>query len=103
MQKFIKKIDAQPALDIPTLTLAYERRIISRQRVTLDNGIEASLLLPRGTVLQAGDVLCAETGQRFWHEILAQGGSRPAMESFVAFRGRTPDIEALLRHHGMSA
>jgi len=48
-------------------------------------------------------VLCAETGQRFWHEILAKGGSRPALESFVAFRGRAPDIEALLRHNGMTA
>ncbi len=55
------------------------------------------------SMFEENGVLCAETGQRFWHEILAQGGSRPAMESFVAFRGRTPDIEALLRHHGMSA
>lgn len=47
-------------------------------------------------------VLSAETGQRFWHEILAQGGSRPAMDSFVAFRGRAPDIQALLRHNGMT-
>jgi oligopeptidase A len=42
-------------------------------------------------------------GQRFWDEILAQGGSRPALESFVAFRGREPSIDALLRHNGMVA
>jgi oligopeptidase A len=47
-------------------------------------------------------VLNAETGQRFRDEILGVGGSRPALESFVAFRGREPRIEALLRHTGMS-
>jgi len=55
------------------------------------------------SMFEENGVLCAETGQRFWHEILAQGGARPAMESFVAFRGRAPDIEALLRHNGMNA
>jgi oligopeptidase A len=47
-------------------------------------------------------VLDRETGQRFWNEILAMGGSRPALESFVAFRGREPKIDALMRHNGMS-
>jgi oligopeptidase A len=46
-------------------------------------------------------VLDPETGQRFWNEILGMGGSRPALESFVAFRGREPKIDALLRHSGM--
>jgi oligopeptidase A len=46
-------------------------------------------------------VLDPETGQRFWNEILGVGGSRPALESFVAFRGREPKIDALLRHNGM--
>lgn len=45
----------------------------------------------------------AETGSRFKNEILAVGGSRPALASFVAFRGREPKIDALLRHNGMSA
>jgi oligopeptidase A len=54
------------------------------------------------SMFEENGVLCAETGQRFWHEILAKGGSRPALESFVAFRGRQPDIEALLRHNGMT-
>ena len=40
-------------------------------------------------------------GRRFHDEILAVGGSRPAMQSFVAFRGRKPTIDALLRQHGM--
>ncbi len=48
-------------------------------------------------------VLDENTGRRFWQEILGVGGSRPAMESFVAFRGREPTIDALLRHNGMVA
>jgi oligopeptidase A len=43
------------------------------------------------------------TGERFRREVLAVGGSRPAMESFKAFRGRAPTIDALLRHSGMAA
>lgn len=42
------------------------------------------------------------TGARFWNEILAMGGSRPAAESFKAFRGREPQIDALLRHSGFN-
>ncbi|MDP2247664.1 MAG: M3 family metallopeptidase, partial [Nitrosomonadales bacterium] len=48
-------------------------------------------------------VLSEETGRRFWTEILAMGGSRSALESFIAFRGREPSIDALLRHNGMTA
>ncbi|HEX4884361.1 MAG TPA: M3 family metallopeptidase [Casimicrobiaceae bacterium] len=47
-------------------------------------------------------VLSAEAGARFRDEVLARGGSRPALESFVAFRGRPPQIDALLRHNGMT-
>ena len=47
--------------------------------------------------------LSIEAGNRFKTEILAKGGSRPAMESFIAFRGREPNIDALLRHNGMSS
>jgi oligopeptidase A len=47
-------------------------------------------------------VFDAETGRRFRDEILAVGGSRPALDSFVAFRGRPPSIDALLRHNGMA-
>jgi oligopeptidase A len=46
--------------------------------------------------------LSAEAGSRFKAEVLAKGGSRPAMESFVAFRGREPSLDALLRHNGMA-
>jgi oligopeptidase A len=44
----------------------------------------------------------SETGQRFLRCVLEQGGSRPAMESFCCFRGREPEIDALLRHSGIS-
>lgn len=40
-------------------------------------------------------------GKHFFEEILAVGGSRTALESFVAFRGREPELDALLRHNGM--
>jgi oligopeptidase A len=47
-------------------------------------------------------VLNPDAGARFRDEILAVGGSRPAAESFRAFRGREPNVEALLRHNGMT-
>ncbi len=43
-----------------------------------------------------------ETGRRYRQSILETGGSRPAMESFKAFRGREPSLDALLRHQGMA-
>jgi oligopeptidase A len=43
------------------------------------------------------------TGARYRREILAVGGSRPALESFVAFRGREPQPDALLRSYGLAA
>ena len=51
----------------------------------------------------AEGVLNAEVGARFRDEVLAVGGSRPAAESFRAFRGRAPQVDALLRHSGMIA
>jgi oligopeptidase A len=42
-----------------------------------------------------------ETGKQYLKSILEAGGSRPAMESFKAFRGREPKLDALLRHQGM--
>ena len=50
-----------------------------------------------------GSVLDTATGERFRREILAVGGSRPALDSFKAFRGREPSPDALLRHNGMVA
>ncbi|HEX5393039.1 MAG TPA: M3 family metallopeptidase [Rhodocyclaceae bacterium] len=49
----------------------------------------------------SGTTLDVNTGNRFLQEILAVGGSRPAIESFKAFRGRDPKPDALLRHNGM--
>ncbi len=53
------------------------------------------------SLFEENGVLSAETGHRFWSEILGVGGGRPALESFIAFRGREPKIDALLRHNGM--
>ncbi len=47
-------------------------------------------------------VLDPDTGARFRDEILARGSSRDAIDSFRAFRGREPSIDALLRHQGMA-
>ncbi len=47
-------------------------------------------------------ILNTQTGQRFMNEILARGSSRDAMDNFVAFRGRKPSIDALMRHSGMA-
>jgi len=43
-----------------------------------------------------------DTGRRYRQAILEAGGSRTAMESFKAFRGREPQLDALLRHQGMA-
>ncbi|MBY0468442.1 MAG: M3 family metallopeptidase, partial [Burkholderiaceae bacterium] len=51
---------------------------------------------------QDGGVLNVTTGRRYRQAVLEAGGSRPAMESFKAFRGREPSIDALLRHQGMA-
>jgi oligopeptidase A len=63
---------------------------------------DAYSLFEEEAAAHVGGVLNPEIGQRFWSEILAQGGSRPALESFKAFRGREPTIDALLRHNGMA-
>ena len=46
-------------------------------------------------------VLNPQTGLRYRREVLEAGGSRPALESFKAFRGRAPRMDALLRHQGI--
>ena len=48
-------------------------------------------------------VLSPVAGSAFRHEVLGRGGSRDAMTNFVAFRGRPPSVDALLRHNGMVA
>jgi oligopeptidase A len=52
-------------------------------------------------LFEENGVLNPDVGARFRSEILAMGGSRGAMESFTAFRGREPSLEALLRHNGL--
>jgi len=44
-----------------------------------------------------------QTGNEFLHNILEKGGSQEPMELFIAFRGREPEIDALLRHSGIAA
>jgi oligopeptidase A len=49
-----------------------------------------------------GDVDGTKTGRKYREAILESGGSRSAMDSFKAFRGREPTLDALLRHQGMA-
>jgi oligopeptidase A len=51
---------------------------------------------------EAGAEREQEIGKKFLREILEVGGSRPAIDSFRAFRGRDPQIDALLRHNGIA-
>jgi oligopeptidase A len=43
-----------------------------------------------------------ETGAALWRDITGQGGSRDAMDLFVQFMGRTPTVDALMRHKGLT-
>ncbi len=53
------------------------------------------------SMFEENGVLNPDVGARFRSEILAMGGSRDAMQSFAAFRGREPSMDALLRHNGL--
>ena len=50
---------------------------------------------------RSDSIVAVETGRKYRSAILETGGSRPALESFKAFRGREPSIDALMRHQGM--
>ena len=54
------------------------------------------------SAFEESGVFDAATGRRYREAILEAGGSRPALESFKAFRGREPTIDALLRQQGMA-
>jgi oligopeptidase A len=54
------------------------------------------------SAFEESGVFDAQTGARYRREILAVGGSRPALESFVAFRGREPQPDALLKSYGLA-
>ncbi|MBR2961056.1 MAG: oligopeptidase A, partial [Burkholderiaceae bacterium] len=53
------------------------------------------------SLFEENGILDQATGQKWLHEVLEVGSSRPALDSFIAFRGRKPSIEALLRHSGI--
>ena len=55
------------------------------------------------SLFEENGVFDQSTGRSFLNNILEQGGSKDAMELFVAFRGREPQIDALLRHSGIAA
>lgn len=55
------------------------------------------------SLADGNDLISPAMGAKLLEEILSVGGSRPAIDSFVAFRGRQPTIDALLRHNGLAA
>jgi oligopeptidase A len=55
------------------------------------------------SAFEESGVLDLATGRRYRREILEVGGSRDALDSFMAFRGRAPSIDAMLRHLGIAA
>lgn len=63
MLRFNQIIETDQSI-VSTLTLTLDQRVKSRLKVTLDNGMEAGLFLHRGSVLQQGDILQAESGER---------------------------------------
>ena len=54
------------------------------------------------SLFEENGVISPLIGKSFRKEILGRGGSRPALDSFVAFRGREPTIDALLKHSGLN-
>jgi urease accessory protein len=62
MLNFIKIIQGEHAV-ISSVTLTYDQRVKSRLKVELDNGDPAGLFLPRGSILNHGDKISAETGE----------------------------------------
>jgi oligopeptidase A len=55
------------------------------------------------SAFEESGIFNTDTGSRFMDTILSQGGSREPMELFIEFRGREPNIDALLRHSGLAA
>ncbi|MET0659160.1 MAG: M3 family metallopeptidase [Steroidobacteraceae bacterium] len=55
------------------------------------------------SAFEESGVLDSTTAKRFLQSVLEQGGSRDPMEAFVEFRGRKPQIEPLLKQHGLAA
>lgn len=53
------------------------------------------------SLFQEKGIFNPEVGNKWLDEVLSRGGSRPAMENFVAFRGRKPSVDALLRQYGL--
>jgi oligopeptidase A len=97
--------DAFEAFEEAALQQSPEQKI-ERLRSEVNNkqnGSEAfDIANKKMSAPQNASTLDAVIGGRFKREILAVGGVRPAAESFKAFRGREPKIDAILRHSGMT-
>jgi urease accessory protein len=74
---------SEVATPAATLTLRFEQRQKSRLRATLDDGAEAALMLPRGTVLRDGDLLRADSGLVIRVRAAAEGVSEVVSDDAV--------------------
>ena len=96
MLRFTHKTGAEPAF---VLTLNYEQRQKSRQRVTLDNGVEAGLFLERGAILREGDCLATDDGHRQGQPTRCIG-QFPARAGFRSLRCFYRQRQGTQRQHG---
>ena len=87
MQKLLERINAA---------------LIERVESAGPQGADAYAAFEEAAQQNGHSTLDVRTGRRYRQSILEAGGSRPAMESFKAFRGREPSVDALLRHQGMA-
>ena len=105
-----RTLDPDPAMALPELSSPVQLVNVQLETPLSNDGFGISLRVTDHDCLSIHALtgwqmlslwLSAKAGTRFREEVLSRGGSRPAMESFVAFRGRPPQLDALLRHNGM--
>ena len=100
--RFEQKEDAAPVSDKVAQSLL--SRVVYEDEGLLVVNKPSGIAVHGGSGVAYGLIegMRAATGKKYREAILESGGSRPAIESFKAFRGREPELEALLRHQGMA-
>ena len=86
----------------PRLVGGFDRAHLQRVRARADAlGLEIEIGML--SICPTSGIFDPSTARRFLHSILERGGSRDAMDAFVEFRGRKPELEPLLRQMGLAA
>ncbi|QRN41818.1 MAG: M3 family peptidase [Neisseriaceae bacterium] len=101
MQEVRKEISVVPQADYNRFAQSFEHVFAGGYSAGYYSYIWAQVLSADvySAFLESGNR--AETGRKFWQEILSKGGARPAMQSFIAFRGRRPKVDPLLEQLGL--